>query len=98
MSLCSPNPDIHTFNIKSLLAIDLTLQRALLAVEFTEVEVERVAIALEHLGGEVDGFHFALTLQQLCEERLLISLLLVLQGLLNLEPSLLVLPAPADLH
>ena len=67
-------------------------------MEFTEVEVERVAIALEDLGGKMDGFCFALALQQLCEERLLISLLLVLQGLLHLEPSLLVLPTPADLH
>ena len=61
------------------------------------VAVERGFSGVEQLMLH-NGFRFAHALQQLCEERLLISLLLVLQRLLHLEPSLLVLPAPADLH
>jgi hypothetical protein len=44
-------------------------------VELAEVEVERVAVALEDFRAEVDG---ALALHQLRKEGLLISLLLVL--------------------
>lgn len=47
-------------------------------MELTEVEVEGVAVALEDFGGEVNCILLALVIYQLCEKRLLVSLLLVL--------------------